>query len=55
VTTTTPESDETNNDASEDTTVEALSDLSIEKDDDVDPVTAGENLTYTVTVSNSGP
>src|SRR5262245_64136019 len=29
--------------------------LSITKTDSPDPVTAGENLTYTVTVSNAGP
>jgi uncharacterized repeat protein (TIGR01451 family) len=30
-------------------------DVSITKADDVDPVTAGENLTYTLTASNDGP
>ena len=29
--------------------------MSVTKVDDVDPVTAGETLTYTVTVSNAGP
>ena len=41
--------------ASEDTTVRAVADLSLTKTDSPDPVLAGELLTYTLTVSNSGP
>jgi uncharacterized repeat protein (TIGR01451 family) len=33
----------------------ATADLSVTKTDDPDPVTAGSNLTYTVTVTNNGP
>src|SRR6266498_2353534 len=33
----------------------ALADLSVTKSDSPDPVTAGDNLTYTVTVMNNGP
>ncbi len=44
-----------NDSASEDTLVVASADLSIEKSDSPDPVTAGESLTYTVEVSNAGP
>ena len=40
---------------SEDTTVQVQSDLVITKVDDVDPVLAGNNLVYTVTVTNNGP
>ncbi len=34
---------------------ERVGDLSIEKTDSSDPAVAGQNLTYTVTVSNAGP
>jgi uncharacterized repeat protein (TIGR01451 family) len=48
-----------NNSASEDTTVEPITgpaaDLVVTKDDAVDPVTEGDDVTYFVTVSNSGP
>ncbi len=40
---------------SEPTTVEAGADLSITKTDSADPVIAGNDLVYTVTVSNAGP
>jgi uncharacterized repeat protein (TIGR01451 family) len=33
----------------------AIADLSVTKSDSPDPVTAGDNLTYTVTVMNNGP
>jgi uncharacterized repeat protein (TIGR01451 family) len=44
-----------NNSDTEDTLVATEADLSIEKSDSTDPVVAGTNLTYTVTVSNAGP
>jgi uncharacterized repeat protein (TIGR01451 family)/fimbrial isopeptide formation D2 family protein len=48
-----------NNSATDPTTVTAVAvlttDLSITKTDSPDPVTAGNNLTYTITVTNSGP
>ncbi|HEY2413809.1 MAG TPA: right-handed parallel beta-helix repeat-containing protein [Pirellulaceae bacterium] len=37
-----------------DTVIAALPDLTITKDDSPDPVTAGQNLTYTITVNNTG-
>ena len=40
---------------SEDTSIAIESDLTITKTDSVDPVVAGNNLTYTVTVTNNGP
>ena len=45
----------TNDTASEDTLVNAQADLSITKSDSPDPVLAGNQLTYTVTVDNAGP
>ncbi|MDP6716326.1 MAG: hypothetical protein QF368_17130, partial [SAR202 cluster bacterium] len=33
----------------------ATADLSVTKTDDADPVTAGNNITYTVTITNNGP
>ena len=50
----TTDPDTGNNNASEDTVAEAA-DLSISKTDDVDPVAAGNNVTYTITVNNAGP
>ena len=44
-----------NDSASEMTTVTAVADLVVTKTDSVDPVIAGNNLTYTVTVTNNGP
>jgi len=44
-----------NNSDSEDTTVAAQADLAVTKTDAPDPVLAGQNLTYTLTVTNSGP
>lgn len=38
-----------------DTTVNGSSDLSITKTDSPDPVLVGQNLTYTITVTNNGP
>ncbi len=52
----TSDPDTSNNSDSEDTTVYVLqADLSVTKSDDVDPVTDGEPLTYTVVVTNNGP
>ena len=45
----------TNNSDTELTAVGPQSDLSIAKVESVDPVVAGTNLTYTLTVSNAGP
>jgi uncharacterized repeat protein (TIGR01451 family) len=45
-----------NNTGTATTTVTATSaDLSVTKTDNADPVTAGTNLTYTITVNNAGP
>lgn len=52
----TSDPDMSNNSDGEDTTVYVLqADLSVTKSDDVDPVTDGEPLTYTVVVTNNGP
>jgi uncharacterized repeat protein (TIGR01451 family) len=45
----------TNNSASDTNTVATSADLSITKGDSPDPVTAGTDLTYTITVRNDGP
>ena len=37
------------------TNIYTEADLSVEKIDDTDPVIAGETLTYTITITNSGP
>ncbi len=52
---TTPDTNAANDADSEDTQVTPASDLSITKSDSVDPVIAGQNLTYTLVVSNAGP
>src|SRR6185436_12205389 len=44
-----------NNSDSEDTTVSPVADLSITQADDPDPVSAGANVTYTLSISNAGP
>ena len=44
-----------NNTANEPTLVNPLVDVIVIKSDDVDPVSAGSQLTYTLVVSNSGP
>lgn len=49
------EVDLTNNEDQAVTTVNALIDLSIDKSDQPDPVVPGEQLTYTVLVTNNGP
>jgi uncharacterized repeat protein (TIGR01451 family) len=54
VTATEPDPDPSNNTATEDTTVTSEADLAITKTDWPDPVVAGENLTYTLLVTNTG-
>ena len=44
-----------NNSATESTTINTSADLSITKSDGSDPVIAGNELTYTIRVNNSGP
>jgi uncharacterized repeat protein (TIGR01451 family) len=44
-----------NNSATATTTVATSADLSTTKTDTPDPVTAGNNITYTITVTNAGP
>jgi uncharacterized repeat protein (TIGR01451 family) len=44
-----------NNSSTATTTVNASANLSITKTDAPDPVFAGQNLTYTLTVTNAGP
>ena len=44
-----------NNSATEDTTVDPAADLVINKTDSPDPVLAGNNLTYSLSVTNTGP
>jgi uncharacterized repeat protein (TIGR01451 family) len=52
----TPDPNPSNNiQAPTSTLVNTRADLSITKSDSPDPVTAGSNLTYTLTVSNAGP
>jgi uncharacterized repeat protein (TIGR01451 family) len=49
------ETNTTNNSATATTTLVAQSDVSVTKSDTPDPVTAGQNLTYTIIVNNGGP
>ena len=55
VTSTTTDPDLTDNVDTETTSVEAEADISVTKTDSPDPVAAGQNLTYTILVTNSGP
>ncbi len=50
-----PDPNTGNNTATEPTTVGAAADLRISKSDDVDPVNAGDQVVYTIQVSNDGP
>jgi uncharacterized repeat protein (TIGR01451 family) len=47
--------DSSNDDDTEDTTIDPAADLEVVKVDAVDPVTVGDDITYTVTVTNNGP
>jgi uncharacterized repeat protein (TIGR01451 family) len=51
----TADPDPADNTASEVTTLEASADLSLTKTASPDPVVAGDELTYTITVANAGP
>ncbi len=55
VATDTTDTDPTNNDANESTAIEADANLSLSKSATPNPVVAGEQVTYTITISNSGP
>jgi len=55
VTATTTDPDMSNNTAQTETDVSAEADLVVSKADDPEPVVAGAALTYTLTVTNSGP
>src|SRR5262249_4532760 len=51
----TTDPDSSNNSHTVTTTVQARADLAVTKTDSPDPVTAGTNLTYSVSLSNNGP
>ncbi len=55
VSTTSNDPDLSNNSDTETTVVNPVTDISITKTDDADPVDVGDNITYTVTVANNGP
>jgi uncharacterized repeat protein (TIGR01451 family) len=55
VSSTTTDPDAENNSATEETTVEAKADLAATKTESTDPILAGHELTYTITVENMGP
>ncbi len=55
VTSDTPDSDLSNNTDNADTSVIGIADLLLQKTSQPDPVTAGEIVTYTITVENTGP
>jgi uncharacterized repeat protein (TIGR01451 family) len=54
-TTTTSDTNGANNSDTETTTVATSADLQLSKADSPDPVNAGSNLSYTITLTNSGP
>ncbi len=53
--TTNPDPDNTNDTGTATTTVQTRADLAVTKSDSPDPVTAGNNITYTVNFVNNGP
>jgi hypothetical protein len=55
VTSTTADSNSMNNNVTATTTVAASANLSVTKADGTDPLFAGNNLSYTITVNNAGP
>ncbi len=55
VSSTTHDPDTSNNDISVTTTVEPAVDLTITMIEDIDPILVGQDLTYTITVTNTGP
>ncbi|MBI1918453.1 MAG: DUF4394 domain-containing protein, partial [Planctomycetes bacterium] len=55
VSSSTTDTNPANNSDTETTAVIAQADLAVTKTDSPDPVVAGTNLTYTITVSNAGP
>src|SRR5438094_233521 len=55
VSSSTVDPDGTNNSDTELTAVQTRADLSIVKTDSPEPVSAGNNLTYTLTIDNAGP
>ncbi|WP_457668343.1 isopeptide-forming domain-containing fimbrial protein [Thiolapillus sp.] len=55
VTSNTPDPDSSNNTATEPTAVNASADLRISKVDNADPVNAGDQVIYTIVVTNDGP
>ncbi|GAJ12006.1 unnamed protein product, partial [marine sediment metagenome] len=55
VSSSTPDKDSSNNTASLTTSIETSSELSITKSSLSDPIIAGESLTYSINVVNSGP
>jgi len=55
VSSTTTDPASTNNSATATTTVNTSADLAVTKTDSPDPVIAGNNITYTITVTNNGP
>jgi uncharacterized repeat protein (TIGR01451 family) len=50
-----PDSNTANNTATEQTTVDPAADLAVTQTDSPDPVSHGQRLTYTVTLTNNGP